>query len=105
MREKTLDQADMSVSIESRIIDITLCRGWAAQFVWTGTPTGTVKVMSSIDGINFDDIPGASQATGGAAGEKQFNVSGAVNYPFIKLVYTRTAGIGSLTAHTSGLEN
>lgn len=104
MRERTLDAASMAATITSRAIDIRRGKGWAVQFVWLGTPTGTCKVQSSVDGSTWEDVSGASIATGGAPGNQSFNTAAAVNYPYIRLVYTFTSGTGTLTATTASQE-
>lgn len=102
MREKTLDAVSMATDIISKMMDMNFLKGWGAQFVWTGAPIGTISVQSSLNKVDWDDIAGASVACTGVPGEAQFNTAAMVNYPFIRIKYTRTGGTGSLTAHLSG---
>lgn len=83
--------------------------GFALQAVYTGTPTGTLKLQASCDegtndngaGVtNWTDISGATAALAGAAGNSFFNISD-VHYKWARLVYTRTGGVGTLTAQVN----
>lgn len=95
---KILDAVLMTSNQESESIDIGEASGYAVHAIWTGTPTGTIKVQGSNDNSNFIDID--SQAAGGAAGQKLFNLANQM-YRYTKVVYTFGSSTGSLTAHVS----
>lgn len=80
------------------------------QLVFTGTPVGEFKLQGSndagspnasqqphlYDGVsNWSDITSSVQAVS-AAGDVLYNLSN-LGYNFIRVVYTRTSGTGSLT--------
>lgn len=84
---------------------------YAIQIVFTGTPSGDFKLQCSndpghIDGqtkavqarniTNWTDITGSS-ITVSAAGDITWNAEN-VGYLWVRVVYTRTAGTGSLTS-------
>lgn len=82
--------------------------GYAIQAVWSGTPTGSFKLQSSVDpqepraGItpsisNWEDIPSATGSASGAAGMKTWNIADAY-YPWVRLVYTNASSTGTLTS-------
>lgn len=63
----------------------------------TGSPTGTLKVQASNDGINFCDIPGTPFVVTGT-GSFLWNFTWA-NYLYSQLVWTHTGGSsGTLAA-------
>lgn len=88
---------DMSGNITSSTVNLDFHIMASIQAVWTGTPTGTIKLQQSNDASNWTDISGASQATGGAAGSVCFNLNLAP-MKYVQLVYTRTSGSGTLNA-------
>ena len=92
---------DMSGSLSSSAYDISEINNFAVQFVWTGTtPVGTVNVLISNDGSNFD-LLGTAVAISGNAGNKVIPASNA-GYKYVKAVFTFTSGVGVLNASISG---
>ena len=76
--------------------------GFAMQAVVTGTPTGTIKLQSSVDAINivggpvnWADITGSSFSLS-TSGVTTWNVTGAF-YNWVRAVYTDSSG-GTSTA-------
>lgn len=104
MNEQPIKDVSMAASISTGAIDMNRSWQWAVQFVWTGTPTGTVKVQASCNGIDFADVTSASVATGGAAGNFLFNAAVPVGYNYLQLVYTFASGTGTLNAWVNGKE-
>lgn len=96
--ETVLSSVLMTADRTSSSVDIGECVGFAVHCIWTGTPAGTIKIQGSNDGTNFADID--SQAAGGGAGQKMFNLSNQM-YKYARVVYTFTSSTGSLTAHMS----
>jgi hypothetical protein len=97
-------------TITSNPVPIDQIYGFAAQVVFTGTPTGTFKLQGSCDIparetaqsnggpdtiTNWSDLS-LTLAAAGAAGNGIINVNGAF-YRYVRLVYTNTSGTGVLT--------
>jgi hypothetical protein len=109
---KVIDAGSMSGDLDSGIINsaqgdssVSFLDNIGFQFVWTGTPTGTIAVLASIDGINFtalDFSPVITQPAGSASS----SLANVNQFPFkwIKVTYTRESGSGSLTAWMSARE-
>jgi hypothetical protein len=102
---------DMSLaSITSDTINLENILYLAVQAIWTGTPTGTIKLQGScdtgktiagnLDGVsvtNWTDITSATLAPSGAAGSGFIEIK-ETGIKWARLVYTRSGGSGSLTA-------
>ncbi len=91
----------MGASITSDPVPLQFEDNPDIQCVWTGTPTGTMVVQVSLDPTNlgwetvsFSPTP---DQPAGADGTNYFslNQTGAA---YIRLVYTRVSGTGSLSA-------
>lgn len=99
--DKIVDANDMSASFNSEAIDIRLQYGFSVFAVWTGTPAGTLKLQCSPDGINqWTDVPSLSAAVSGAG--SYFTNQQWQFYPFLRFVYTRTSGSGTLNIWFTG---
>lgn len=109
---KVIDAGSMAGNLDSGIINtaqgdssVSFLDNLGFQFVWTGNPTGVIEVKASIDGVNFvalDFDPAITQPAGTASN----SLANVNQFPFkwIKVVYTRTSGTGSLTAWMSARE-
>lgn len=86
----------MASSFNSNAFNLDRTPIFAIQAVYTGSPVGTLKLQSSNDGTNWDDIAGSTVAVS-AAGSQTWNYTGA-GFGKVRLVYTATSGTGSLTA-------
>lgn len=93
-------------TLDSSLIHLDQNYGFSIQCIFTGTPTGTLKIQGSNDVgydsngggvVNWSDIAGATIALTGAAGSGMFNLD-ATYYKWARLFYTRVAGSGTLTA-------
>lgn len=86
-----------TTTIKSLPLDLLKLTGAALQASWTGTPTGTLSVEGSIDGINYSDI-GASIPTqpAGAAGSVLLNLVD-LQFRYARMSYTNATGSGGLT--------
>lgn len=105
MKVKAISSGDMSGNLESNPIEVSRCDTMAAQFIWTGTPTGTIKIQgSNIKDSNYDDIEGGALPLSGSAGDFVFNHSLFVGFKWLKAVYTRTSGTGTLDVLVTGKE-
>lgn len=109
---KIIDGGSMAGNLDSGIINnaqgdssVSFLDNLGFQFVWTGTPTGTIAVVASIDGVNFtalDFSPAISQPSGSASS----SLANVNQFPFkwVKVTYTRSSGSGSLTVYYSARE-
>lgn len=103
-----------TTTINSPAIPVDQAWGYAVHAVWTGTPTGTLKLQASCDAplltnqtssgvttvTNWTDITSSSVAVAGAAGDYMWNVTTG-SYRFFRLVYTNISGTGTLNALTN----
>lgn len=104
---------DMAGSLNSNAIDLNQQYVAAIQAVFTGAPVGTFKLQISNDSpainpgsvnkgsgvVNWTDYTGSSQAIS-AAGNFSWLLAD-IGYRWVRLVYTRSSGTGSLTAAIS----
>lgn len=97
---KIVTDGDMSASITSSEADLSKCDGYAVYAKWTGSPVGVIKLVVSVDGINFVDLSGSESEVSGA-GDAMWEVSTAF-YDKVKAVYTRTSGTGTLNVQCNG---
>lgn len=114
---KILTGADLAQSfVASKGVNIALGSNIAIQAVWTGVPVGDFKIQISNDiveentiptqdpasnVVNWSDYTGSLQAAGGAPGNWTWLDKNA-GYHWIRLVYTRTSGTGSVSATFNG---
>lgn len=86
-------------TIYSNIIGVRQMDNAGIEVAWTGTPTGTLQVMVSNSGINFNALtfnPALSQPAGSAGG-----LAIALRdlpFQYLMLQYTNASGSGTLTA-------
>ena len=67
-------------------------------FAGTTTAAGKIDVMASCDGVNFFVHDTANISASGAVINAGFK-NAAFSFPFMKVLYTRTSGSGTLTVH------
>lgn len=104
----------MGASTNSIGIDLNQILNCSIQAVWTGTPTGTLKIQVSNDNVpygtssnpsanvvNWTDYTGSSQSLSGSAGNFVWNMLDS-GYRWIRLVYTRSSGTGTINAAIVG---
>ena len=92
-----VSDGDMSgATVTSATTNIQYLDNIAYQLYWTGTPTGTFDVQVSGDNTNWASLPlnpvPAATASSGSAFIDIYQT--AANY--IRVVYTRTSGSGTL---------
>lgn len=96
---------DMSGSLLSSAISVYQIYGWSAQFVFSGSPVGTLSVEVSDDAYqNMDNAPqtptnwtvlaNSSQSIS-AAGDITYNVNLAF-YNWVRFRYTFSSGTGTI---------
>ena len=99
--DKIISAGDLSGNITSETIDVRLQYGWSVIAAWTGTaPSGTIKVQASPDGVLWVDT-GVSASLSGNTGSYFVNKEWQF-YPYLRIVYTRTAGTGSVDIWFAG---
>lgn len=99
--DKVISAGDLSGSITSETIDVRLQYGFSVIAAWTGTsPSGTLKVQASPDGTLWVDA-GVSASIGPNTGSLFINKEWQF-YPYLRLVYTRTSGSGSIDIWFAG---
>lgn len=105
MKVKAISSGDMSGNVESNPVEVSRCDTWAAQFVYSGTPTGTLKVVASnVKDGSYDDLPGGAKPLSGSAGTYTFNHALFAGYKWIKCVYESDSGSGTLDCYVTGKE-
>lgn len=96
---------DMSVNVTSPAIWMEHMALLAVQMLWTGTPTGNFTLEGSCDPGNGDQtgtgvtnwimIANTTQAAGAGAGKYCYWLAD-VPVKWVRLVYSRTSGTGSV---------
>jgi len=108
---KRSDSLSLSATLNGAAMAIENLDGYSICASWTdgGSLVGSLKLQASnnalTDNVNstansaaiWVDIPGSTVAVSGA-GSQFWNVADA-NYAAYRIVWTRTGGTGSLTAH------
>lgn len=96
----TTPATSMAASLYSTPFDIRNSQTFAAQFIWTGSPTGNLYVMGSLDGVHYN-IQLATSALSGSAGNFEFDLSTTAGLittcGWIQAQYIFTSGTGALT--------
>lgn len=113
---KVVSAGDMSTaSITSPVTAIQTIDNIGYQLNWTGTPTGTFNIQVSMDyepGKSPDDKPfnagtwttvtlTVPVVASGSADNAYVDLD-QLSAPYIRVVYTRTSGSGSLNAFVTG---
>jgi hypothetical protein len=90
------------VTTSSSLVDVSDCTALAIQAVWSGTsPSGTVTIEASLDGVNFSTYGASSISVTGASGSGVVN-SGPIGFPFVRATFTYTSGtVASLKVYLS----
>lgn len=95
--ENLVSSESTAADVTSDALDVIAYEGFSVHVSWTGDTDGTVYLQASNDGSNWENITGASVATGGAAASELFNVQG-VFFKSLRVFYDRTGGTGVLSA-------
>lgn len=96
----TTPATTMAASLYSTTLKINNSNTFAMQFIWTGTPTGNLYVMGSLDGVHYN-IQLATSALSGSAGNFEFDLSATAGLittcGWVQGQYIFTSGTGALT--------
>lgn len=100
----SISGTSMAASITSDPVKMEWEDNAGIQVVWTGTPTGTNAVQVSLDPevLGWETIPAAAYTVtpsqpAGAAGSNFYDLP-LGSAAWIRLVYTRVSGTGTMTA-------
>lgn len=96
------------VALTSQVIDMRTMSQSSVQLQWTGTPTGTFSVQSSLDysaspqgnilnAGTWTDIGISVTSPSGSAGGAIVDMS-LTGLPYLRMVYTNVSGTGTLQA-------
>lgn len=97
-----------TATINSEIIDCNQVWAYSIQAVYSGTPSGTIKLQASADIVNlgadgsqptisnWTDLSG-TVALSGTAGSSMFT-NANFGYRWVRLSYTNSSGTGTLNA-------
>ncbi len=88
-------------TITSLATNIKLIDNVCMELVWTGTPVGTFQLLGSVTGNNYFPIALTPTAPAGSSGGTLVDLN-QLSFPWIKLVYTKTSGTGTLNAWIGG---
>lgn len=100
-----ISAGDMSGSLTSTVLPIQFEDNIGLQFVWTGTPTGTIAVQVSMDQTTWTSLtfnPSITQPAGSAGG--LYIDINQISAPFMRATYTFSSGTGALTLKACGKE-
>lgn len=109
---KIINGLSMGASITSAAVEIKYFDDIGVQLVWTGSPVGTFQVQASAD--HRQDAEGNITTPGSwtnialnpspdtTGGSPIYIDMATLSAPYIRVVYTRTSGTGTLTAHVVG---
>jgi len=96
--KKLFDAADITTAVDSSSFNCGESVLISTQYTTTGTaPTGTLKLQSSNDNVNWVDIPTASASISSVT-------TGVIPplvdyaYLYIRAVWTQTSGTGTISA-------
>jgi hypothetical protein len=115
LRGKPQTARSLAASFNDAAFPFEQFTGYSVHVVWTGTPTGTVKLQGSNNAMDdnvfngelstavWTDISGTSVSMGGVAGSQLWNVAGAY-YEAVRVVYTFAAGAGTMQLWYIGKE-
>jgi hypothetical protein len=106
--EVIFNAVDASTNQTSNAFSIYSAYGWAAQFVVTGTVTGTLKAQGSCDPgmtaigpgapTNWTDITSATGSVSGA-GTVFINPAAFAAYSWVRFVFTNASNTGNISGN------
>lgn len=91
--------ASMATNVTTNPIEITGVSAIGISAVYTGTPSGTIKLQAAVvgDGSDWNDVANSS-FTITTAGTSTWNYD-PVAVPYLRVVYTATSSTGALTVN------
>lgn len=100
-----LSAGSMAATISTNGADVSSLPYGAVEFVYTGTPTGTIKIEGSIDNVpsassvvTWYDTGVSVTGPSGSAGSQLVSMT-LMGYKWLRATYTRVSGTGALTVN------
>lgn len=95
--------ASMGADVTSDVYDTRDYDRVALQVVWSAgaTPVGTVAIQGSLDGTNFVAMNVGTLSVAGNADHMVVDLT-EMSLPFIRVLYTRTSGSGTMNVFLFG---
>lgn len=108
-----LINGDMSGNVTSPAVEIREQDNIGFQFNWTGTAVGTFSIQVSVDhkqdGVGnimavgtWITLPISPSVTAAGSADSAYIDINQISAPYIRAVYTRTSGIGTLDGYAVG---
>lgn len=91
-------------TVTSSALQMQFLDNVSLQLNGTGTPTGTFDLQGSLDQTNWVSITLPSAAAFAGSATSILMDLNQLSFPYIRIVYTRTSGSGTLTIYASGKE-
>ena len=92
----------MGASITSALQNLEQMMMAGIQANWSGTsPVGTLSLQISNDNTTWTDYSGSSTSVSGNTGNFMWNLW-ATPYQYIRVIYTRASGTGTLNVTVNG---
>lgn len=98
-----ISAGDMSANITGSAFTMINQDGVGIQAVYTGSPVGEMRLQSSNNGTNWDDMAGTAIAVS-AAGSSSWTVA-LFKHRYIRLYYSFTSGTGTLNASINKIDD
>lgn len=113
LKYQTISSGDMSGNLTSAVTQIEYLDNIGIQLNFTGTPTGTFSVQVSIDYAqdslgnvtnigNWIAVTLSAAATASGSANQIYIDLNELSAPWIRCIYTRTSGSGTLNAFICG---
>lgn len=93
---KLVNDISLAASSASNYAELLNYDSFSVHVIITGAPVGTLKLQSSNDGVNWEDVPDSSYAVS-AAVTVMYNCV-EQEYAYFRLSYTRASGSGTINA-------
>ncbi|TXH13490.1 MAG: hypothetical protein E6R03_11180 [Hyphomicrobiaceae bacterium] len=97
LNNKYIDAQSMSSDVTGGWIDLLHSDGFAVEYAVTNgsSPSGTLKVQASNDGVQTNDLGGSYSVAISANTTGLLNYSGA-KFRYMRVIYSRSSGGGTL---------
>jgi hypothetical protein len=96
--ERILSAVSLGADATSAVADMDHMGMASIHAIWTGTPTGTLSVQVSVNGVDWVAPPTAlSVAIAGAAGQVVWTMPD-LTWKAVRVIYVRTSGTGTVNA-------
>lgn len=101
-KKQVVTAGDLAGDYTSVALDVSDYDRFMLQLIWTGTPTGTFVIQTTVDDATWDDLDlDPAPAPAGADGHHTIEF-GQPALKSIRIFFDRTSGTGSFDAHLYG---